>query len=196
MDHPGPTDLILIRHAPAQNNGRLAGRRDVAALMPDAAGCGIARAALDRLCPAAPRLLTSPARRCRDTARALFPGLTPAEDPRLWEQDFGDWDGQDPASLPDLGPLSRAELAAHRPPGGESFLDLCARCRPALLEAAGGGGTVLIFAHAGTIRAALGLALGQSEAGLGFEIAPLSATHLRALPGGNWSIAQVNRSLT
>lgn len=181
------TDLVLIRHAPAEAGGRLAGRTDVPCRLPDAAVI----AALRDLIGPVDRLLSSPARRCRDTAAALFPGQDPALDARLWEQDFGGWEGSDPAELPDLGPLDRTALAAHQPPGGESFLDVAARVQPAL-HAAATGGRVAVVCHAGPIRAALGWALGDASAGLGFEIAPFSATLIRVLPGG-WSIGHVNR---
>ena len=80
--------------------------------------------------------------------------------------------------------------AAHRPPGGESFLDVCQRIGPAVREMAAAG-DVTVVAHAGTVRAALALAVGPTAA-LAFEVAPLSVTRLRALPGGGWAIAEVN----
>ena len=55
------------------------------------------------------------------------------------------------------------------------------------------GGKITIVAHAGVVRAALGLALGYVAQGLAFQVAPLSLTSLIALPGGGWSIAGVNR---
>ena len=63
---------------------------------------------------------------------------------------------------------------------------------PALGDLAGQGGRVAVVAHAGVIRAALGLALGAPARGLAFQVAPLSLTRLVALPGGAWSIAEVN----
>lgn len=177
---------MLIRHAPAVHGGRLAGRTDLAADLSDAA---VLVATAGRA-GVPVRLLTSPARRCRDTAAALWPGLAAAEDARLWEQDFGQWEGVPFADLPDLGPLSPGALALHRPPGGESFADLCARTAPALEELAQGGATIV--AHAGTVRAALALALGSPAAALAFEVQPLSVTRLRRISGDNWVIRSVN----
>jgi alpha-ribazole phosphatase len=131
--------------------------------------------------------------RCVQTAASLWPDATPAQDPRLWEQDFGDWEGVPFTDLPDLGALTSAELAAHRPPNGESFLDLHARIAQALQSLARQGGRIAVVAHAGVIRAALGLALGDAALGLAFQIAPLSLTQITALPGGQWSISGVNR---
>ncbi len=181
------TEILLIRHAPARTGGRLAGRSDVPADLPGAAALAALRAGVGGL----DRLVVSPALRCRQTAEAVFPGLPATADARLWEQDFGAWEGADPASLPDLGPLSGAALADHRPPGGESFADVCARVAPAL--AALPGGRTAIVAHAGVARAALALALGSPGLGLAFEVAPLSLTVLRRHPGG-WSVACVNRT--
>ncbi len=65
---------------------------------------------------------------------------------------------------------------------------------PALQEIAADGPAIIVT-HAGVIRAALGLALGEAAQGLAFEIAPFSATLLTALPGGEWSIGFVNQPL-
>lgn len=175
------TDLLLIRHAPVAEAGRLHGRSD-----PPARVQGLVPA---RLAP--DRVLASPARRCTATAAALFPGAAVETDARLQEQDFGRHDGALLADLPDLGPLSPAELAAHAWEGGESFAELAARLAPALERLSG---HVAVVAHAGTVRAALGLALGHLPAGLAFEVAPLSLTRLRRHPGG-WAVAFANRDL-
>lgn len=175
----GP-ELIFIRHAAAETGGRLCGRTDV----PLRQDVQIARRA-----DAPGRLVTSPALRCRQTAKALWPGRPFEADPRLWEQDFGDWDGTPAADLPDLGPLPTEALAAHCPPGGESFAELCHRTWPALRDLAGAPTTVV--AHAGTIRAALALALGTIPPALMFEVPHLSVTRLRVLPEGQFSVVCV-----
>ena len=187
MDGRAATELTIIRHAPALTGGRLCGRTDVAADLTDEAHLDALRAALG---PPS-RLIISPALRCRQTAEALWPDHPGTHDPRLWEQDFGAWEGQPYADLPDLGPLAAMDLASHRPPKGESFADLCARIGPAL-QAIAAEGPAIIVAHAGTARAALALAFGSVPQALAFDIAPLSATRLLALPGGGWSIRCVN----
>lgn len=183
-----PTELILIRHAPVAPGMGLAGRSDIPAHLPEAA----VTARIARALGAVDAIVTSPARRCRATAEALFPGARCTEDPRLWEQDFGAWEGRAPAEMPDLGRLSRAHLAAHAPPGGESFAQMQARVAPAIADLTRRGGRVAVVAHAGTVRAVLGLALGQPDAGLSFEVATLSRTHVLALPGGAWAVRAVN----
>lgn len=187
-------ELLLIRHAPVATGGILCGRTDVAARLD---GARIAR--LRSMLPDVGRVVTSPALRCRQTAAALWPGpgQDPAQDARLWEQDFGAQEGMALTDLPDLGERTRAELAAYRPPGGESFDDLCARVAPALrlyaAEAVRTGKGLALVVHAGVIRAALGLVLGTPSAGLGFEVGTLSVTGLRCGPDGPVAVTGVNQ---
>ncbi len=168
------TELLFIRHAPVACDGRLFGRTDIAARIEDKERLS---AKGQSLLPVN-RVVASPAKRCRQTAETLFPTHPPAFDPRLWEQDFGTFEGRAFQELPNLGALAREELARHRPPGGESFLELVERVREAILPLVAEGGRIAVVAHAGTIRAALGLALGAPEQGLAFAIAPLSLTRL------------------
>lgn len=178
-------ELILIRHGPTDAPGRLHGRSDP----------GLAEAPA-RAAFAVDAIRVSPARRARATAEALWPGTELREDARLWEQDFGDWDGLAYADLPDLGELGREALADHAPPGGESFAGMAARVATALREAgATAEGRVAVVAHAGTVRAGLALALGDTPAALAFEVDHLSATRLRCLPGGGFSVIAVNEAL-
>ncbi len=188
MDVATATELILIRHAPALTGGRLCGRTDVPADCSDATRIAALRAAVGR----PDRIVTSPAQRCRQTAAALWPDVPqPEVEAAFWEQDFGEWEGLALDRLPDLGSLGAEALAHHRPPGGESFADLCARVASGLLGAATGG-RVAIVAHAGTVRAGLALALGSVPPALSFEVAPMSFTRLTALPDGGWAIGSVN----
>ncbi len=191
MPELAANELIVIRHAPADTQGRLCGRRDVPALVPDAAALASLAEALRDVA----QIVASPALRCRQTAQVLWPRRAPELEARLWEQDFGAQEGMAHADLPDLGALSLTELARHVPPEGESFADMVARAQPALrglARQARTAGPVAVVAHAGTARAALALALGDVSAALAFEIAPLSLTRLRCLPEGAFSVVQVN----
>lgn len=183
-----PRELLLIRHAPALNEGRLAGRRDVPADLGDGQAFSAMRVVLGPV----DRVITSPALRCRQTAQALWPDTEASENPRLWEQNFGAWEGLPFADIPDQGALPPGELALLAPPEGESFADLCARIAPALTEIAALPGRSAIVAHAGTIRAALAMALGTIGPALAFSIDPLSITRL--IPcGPQWAISGVNQ---
>lgn len=181
-------EIILIRHAPVAGQGRLAGRLDLPADLSDRAGI----AALAARVPGGAALTSSPALRCLMTAGALVPTLSARQDHRLWEQDFGDWEGLGHDAVPDLGPLGPDALAAHRPPNGESFRDLCHRTGAALLDLAAEGGTHVVTAHAGSVRAALALAIGSVPGALSFQVVPLSLTRLHVGPTGQWSVAEVN----
>ncbi len=119
------------------------------------------------------------------------------------EQHLGEWQG-----------LNRAAFFASRPievgsywfapidepaPGGESFMDLYNRVRGAVeritLEHA--GKDVIAVAHGGTIKAAIGLALGhQPEKGLAFTIDNCSVTrldHLASAHHSGWRIPMINQ---
>ena len=187
------SELILIRHAVADTKGRLCGRTDVGL----ASGSEAGFAKLSGALPEMAEVLVSPALRCRQTAEVLWPGARQLTDDRLWEQNFGDWEGQLYDDIPDMGALSRVELAKLSAPHGESFSDLYVRATPALKDAADrvrAGETLVIVAHAGLVRAGLGLALGDAAAGLAFQVDPLSITRLACLPGDGFAIKMVNWS--
>lgn len=182
------TELLLIRHAPVVPDGRLAGRRDVSADCSDAQALSELRAKIGPC----DHVVSSPAVRCLQTAAALWPSQTPEIDERLWEQNFGAWEGLTFAEVPDRGPMSKYMLIAMQPPDGESFDDLCDRSCPALATLARRGGRVAVVAHAGTVRAALTMALGLVAPALAFQIQPLSVTQFTVRNGRLWSIGGVN----
>lgn len=176
------TELLLIRHAPVAEPGRLYGRTDVAAATNKVGEVVVAQPGT---------LITSPALRCRQTAEALWPATAIIQDDRLWEQDFGDHDGLPFGDLPDLGVMSNDALADYAAPGGESFNAVAARIAPALIEWAKRPNPVLVV-HAGVIRAALGLALGHPPAGLAFAVDNLSVTRITVGPDGPFAVGCVN----
>lgn len=194
-------EITLIRHAASLSDGRLAGRTDPLCDLEAArqAGRTIGQLLADFGARPGDRLLTSPARRCVETAAALFPDSTyfaHSVDERLWEQDFGAWEGLPYGALPDPGVRDRAGLARHCPPGGESFLTMAARAVPAIVSAAETARRLVIVGHAGTVRALLGHALGDPAAGIAFAVDPLSLTRLRfaaGAPASEWGIVWVNR---
>ncbi|MDE0521639.1 MAG: histidine phosphatase family protein [Boseongicola sp.] len=184
------TELVLVRHADADTGGRLCGRTDVG--LADSAA--EAMSGLARMLPSVDQIWTSPALRCRLTASHLWPRARLLEDERLQEQDFGAWEGRAHEDIPYLGDISRSELASLRPEGGESFDDLCQRAGPALrtLAEMTEAGPVVAVTHAGIVRAALSMVLGETTAGLAFEVRPLSVTRFRCAQGAPLSVAEVN----
>jgi alpha-ribazole phosphatase len=189
----------LLRHAPVPcPHGRIHGRLDVAC---DTSEDEVFQA-LARALPVNPVLVESGLIRCRQTAGALeAAGLLlppPIIEPDLVEQDFGRWQGRswldlEAAKDPDL-PGFWADPATGTPPGGESFAALVERVRAALeqITAAQAGRDILAVIHAGSIRAALAVALGITpEQALRFAVKPLSLTRLDATASG-WRIEMVN----
>lgn len=196
-----------VRHAPVTaNEGRIYGQRDMPA---DITGSTAALRALAGILPRDAVLLTSDLRRTVETAEALrAAGAVWAESHRdrdLREQNFGDWQGLSAGEfeavrdrLPHSGWLAPA---FERAPGGESFADVVARVVPAVIRhtAAFAGRDIVAVSHGGTIRAALGYALGlDPETVLSFTMETLSLTRLDHIriggEAGVWRIVTVNRS--
>lgn len=135
--------LILARHSitEASAAGRNLGQRSDLPLAPagvELAGrLGVALAAeLDELPHDELRLLTSPARRCRETAEAIAGPLGIAAtaievEPGLLEIDYGDWDGltaeECAARDPELRARWEADPYETRCPNGESGRDVAER---------------------------------------------------------------------
>ena len=142
----GQTDTLLDDHGRAQARG-WAGT--LAALKVDA-------------------VYASDLLRARETAALACAGLSVRRhvDPRLREQDWGDWTGLGRAEL--RGEHAEAVAAQEAlgfgfcPPGGESREELLARVRAALLDAAAAhpGARLLVVTHNGCIRALLHRLLG------------------------------------
>ena len=185
----GVTQLWLIRHAPVDGPRGVIHDIDAPADLGDTA----ALSRLRSLLPKTHVAIASPARRACDTAEAL--GLVAAPDPAFAEQDFGRWTGR---THEDIRRDSEAAYddfwrapATNRPPGGESFVAQVARVRGRI--AALPAGDVVVVAHAGTIRAALAIALDiPPDKALGFVVDPLSLTRLDRLDNG-WRVVAVNR---
>lgn len=175
-----------IRHAPVDSGGIIYGDNDVDC---DCSDPRLFRQVADRL-PRDAVWVTSHLRRTRQTAEAFasHAGLELAEprvEPRLAEQGFGDWQGLTHDQL-----RQRDEFDWHRfwitpaqtrPPGGESFADLMERVRQAMndLLQEHAGENIICVAHGGTIRAALGVALGlEPERALRFAVDNCSLTRM------------------
>ena len=144
--------------------------------------------------------------RARKTAEHLArAGADMAElhiDPDLAEQHFGSWQGLTYTEIAEkhannhlfwLGPPE------HRPPGGESFVDLRDRTVRTIdrLTAEHKGRDIVATAHGGTIRAALAHAFNlHPEAAVRFEIDNVSLTLIehfeQADPEHAWGVSFVN----
>jgi alpha-ribazole phosphatase len=186
---PRQSQLWLIRHAPVGGPRGMIPDIDAPADVSDAAALLRLRGQL----PDKHIAISSPARRARETAVAL--GLRVNSDPAFNEQDFGEWTGRTHEEIRRGSKAAYDEFwrapASNRPPGGETFVEQIARVRGGI-EALPAG-DVIIVAHAGTIRAALALALEMPpDNALRFVIDPLSLTRLDRLDNA-WRVIAVNR---
>jgi broad specificity phosphatase PhoE len=163
-------ELVLVRHAstnwsgrrfcgradpPLNRAGQLAARRLAAEL-----------AAADH--PVAGRIISSPARRARQTARAiarLVPGVRVELDERWSEADVGIAEGLTFDALAALEPTVAERLARGDAdidwPGGESASSLAERVWSAMreLDARDASSPTVVVSHAGPLRLAIALAL-------------------------------------
>ncbi len=189
-----------LRHAPVPSpEARIHGRLDLPCDTSDTEDF----AALARQLPRQAVLLESGLIRCRQTIGALEAAgvpLPPAQlEPDLVEQDFGAWQGHSWSELadakdPDL-PRFWKDPAGEAPPGGESFAQVIARVRGVLARQAEENPhrDIIAVAHAGTIRAALAVALElPPDVALRFAVDPLSLTRIDQV-GESWRVVCVNR---
>ena len=147
------TGLQAFRHAPPVAQGVCYGRLDVPVqLSSDEAANQIA----GHVVVPPVRLWTSPSLRCRAPAARLADrwAIELAVDPRLWELDFGAWEGMSWSHLagdPEVEAWAR-DWKHRAPPMGESLNALETRVRSWWSERQDGGSELLV-GHAGVIRA-------------------------------------------
>jgi len=195
-----------IRHAPVPDGGRIYGQSDLGCDCSDAEIFAILAGEL----PMHAVWVTSNLVRTTQTAAAIlaadpakFAGVEPRAVPALAEQHLGEWQGLERKAFYAARGVGTHALwfapADERPPGGESFADLVERVAPAIeqLNREHGGKDIVAVTHGGTIRAALGLALGLSpQTALAFSTENCSLTrldHLSASGAGLWRVVAVNR---
>jgi alpha-ribazole phosphatase len=194
-----------IRHAPAIGHaGKIYGQGEVDCDVSDAA----AFAALAEALPRGAVWATSHLSRAIRTAEALQAAadLAPRHrvvEPDFAEQHFGEWQFRwswDELAAND-DPVCREfwkDPANNVPPGGESQAEVLVRGGRAIerLLAEHGGNDIVVVAHAGTIRAALALALhATADQMIGFRLANLSLTkivHFEGDPVASWRVDCVN----
>jgi len=210
MSNPGPgkpevvvTRWWWVRHAPVRcDGGNIYGQKDIACDTGD-------REVFEAVAKILPRRAVwyaSNLMRTHQTAEALWNAGFPKpaammKEKAFAEQHLGQWQG-----------MNRAAFLARRPPGshwfadisepapgGESFLDLYNRVCRAIerINVEHAGHDVIAVGHGGTIKAAIGLALGgQPEKGLAFDIDNCSVTrldHFASARHSTWRLPMVNQ---
>jgi broad specificity phosphatase PhoE len=177
--------LLLVRHGESEWNAvrRLQGQADIAL---SEKGEAQARELAPVIAQLAPDLVvTSDLRRARHTAELL--GFPDARcETNLREVNVGDWTGQEIANIiadqPEQYRGWRAGTFA--PPGGELWVDFCARTARATEEAAKSADRLLVVCHGGVIRALLQNLLDLSPRRI-IPVGPASLTVLAQKPGEN-----------
>ena len=204
-DRPGVvvTRWWWVRHAPVRTDGgNIYGQKDIAC---DTSDHHVFEA-VAKILPRHAVWVASNLQRTHQTAEAIwdtgFPRpATMTREVAFAEQNLGQWQG-----------VNRAAFLAGRPagsnwfadigepaPGGESVMDLYNRVTGAIgrITVEHAGRDVIAVGHGGTIKAAIGLALGnQPEKGLAFDIDNCSVTrldHCKAPAISNWRLPMVNQ---
>lgn len=192
-----------VRHAPVrEDNGCIYGQKDLGCDTSDR----VVFAAVGKILPRHAVWYASNLKRTHQTADAIwsagFPKpATMQHEPALAEQHLGEWQGMNRAAFIASRPVGSHWFADidEPAPGGESFMDLYNRVRGAIerIGAEHAGKDIIAVAHGGTIKAALGLALGhQPEKGLAFDIDNCSVTrldHFASAGSSNWRLPMVNQ---
>jgi alpha-ribazole phosphatase len=192
-----------VRHAPVTvDQGCIYGHIDLPCDVSDA-DCF---AVLARRLPRDAVWVTSHLQRTKQTAAAIAAaGLAfdaAAEERDFAEQHFGEWQGRNRAEVFALHGADHGLWLApadFRPPGGESFTEMMARVTGAIERwtRRHPGRDIVAVAHGGTIRAALGHALGLAPSrALAFESGNCALTRLDYIEDDGkapaWRIVAVN----
>jgi alpha-ribazole phosphatase len=150
--------ITVVRHAAPRRAGVCYGRAPVEVVLdPEAAALEILRHLEPAAGPPITALWTSPASRCAEPAAVLARHcrLPLRADERLWELDFGAWEGtlwtELERSQPEAFHAWANQWQTRAPPGGETVAGLTERVRSWSDELE--PGHHLAVAHAGVIRA-------------------------------------------
>jgi alpha-ribazole phosphatase len=204
-DKPGvvTTRWWWVRHAPVRSDGgNIYGQTDIAC----DTGDRYVFEALAKILPRQAVWVSSSLMRTHQTAQAIwdagFPKpATMTKEAAFAEQNLGRWQGMNRAAFLASRPAGSHWFAdiAEPAPSGESFMDLYSRVCGAIvrIDTEHAGKDVIAVGHGGTIKAAIGLALGgQPEKGLAFDIDNCSVTRLDhyVTPAiSNWRVPMVNQ---
>jgi probable phosphoglycerate mutase len=162
-----PTRVLLVRHGHTTSTGSVLPGRAAGLSLSDTGRTQAERTAeLVADGTTVDAVYTSPLERARQTAApiAAATGRRAKVDRGLIECDFGDWTGEQLATLmkkPEWSTVQRSP-SSFRFPGGESFVEMQLRIVSTIdrLRAAHPGGTIVCVSHADPIKAAIAHSIG------------------------------------
>ncbi|HTF76647.1 MAG TPA: histidine phosphatase family protein [Bradyrhizobium sp.] len=208
MSNPGKPAVVTtrwwwVRHAPVRNDGgNIYGQTDIVCDTGD-------REVFEAVAKILPRnavWYASNLMRTHQTAEAIWATGFPkpasmVKDAAFAEQHLGQWQGMNRAAFVASQPVGSSWFADIDvpAPGGESFMDLYRRVSRAIerINVEEAGKDVIAVGHGGSIKAAVGLALGgQPEKGLAFDIDNVSVTrldHFASEGHSSWRLPMVNQ---
>jgi broad specificity phosphatase PhoE len=192
--------IVLLRHAQAGLHGCFCGHSDPSL---SAQGREQIPTIIQGLSQGVPRAIwSSDLRRAVETAEPIAKhfGMDYMTSPGFREMNFGSWEGltwkEVELEYPDDARAWAKLFPHHRPPGGESFLELRSRVVGQLAQLAehSDPGCALIVTHAGFIRTAVAWVLGIPDE----RISRIGQNHgcLSTLEklGNHWSVTALNVS--
>jgi broad specificity phosphatase PhoE len=208
MSNPDKPNVVTtrwwwVRHAPVRSDGgNIYGQKDIEC---DTGDTEVFEA-VAKILPRNAVWYSSNLKRTHQTAEAIWAAGFPkpaemTQEAAFAEQHLGEWQGMNRAAFLAKQPPGRSWFAdVNEPaPGGESFMDLYTRvCRAIVrITAQEAGKTIIAVGHGGTIRSAVGLALGgQPDRGLSFDIDNVSVTrldHIASAEVSMWRLPMVNQ---
>ncbi|MGJ4907903.1 histidine phosphatase family protein [Bradyrhizobium sp. HKCCYLRH2015] len=192
-----------VRHAPVRSDGgNIYGQSDIACDTSDRE----VFEAVAKILPRSAAWYASNLMRTHQTAEAIWAAGFPrpaamVREAAFAEQHLGQWQGMNRAAFLASRPAGSHWFAAidEPAPGGESYMDLYTRVTAAIarITVSEAGRDVIAVGHGGTIKAAVGLALGGLvEKGLAFDIDNCSVTRLDHIVAGDvstWRLPMVNQ---
>lgn len=149
------------------------------------------------------RVVSSPLLRCRQSADIIGSavGCIPEVVDELSEIALGAWEGLTVADVQQQYPgeyeARGKDMTGYRPPGGESFTDLCQRVWPAFVEVMEAGSErTAVVAHAGVNRVLLCHLLGMDLAYLFRLEQSYGCINVVHVDKGKYRVECMNRTLT
>ena len=192
--------IALLRHAQTDLHGCFCGHLDPSLSVPGQEQLPTIIQSVAHIVPRA--IWSSDLRRARETAEPIARhfGLDYKASPGFREMNFGNWEGltwkEVELQYPDDARAWAKLFPHHRPPGGESFLELQARAVEQLeqLVKHAEPGCTLVITHAGFIRTTVAWVLGVPDeriSRIGLNHGAL--TTLEKL-GNHWTVTALNVS--